>query len=146
MPVAPLQLFSRRVVLADREGPATIVVEDGTIRAVLADACAQGARDLGDDLLIPGLIELHTDHLEPHYQPRPGVRWDPLSAVFAYDAQIAASGITTVFDGLRVGADDEGPPLVDDHKASVFPREGADTAHYLCQEGGLAATLRSYGH
>jgi alpha-D-ribose 1-methylphosphonate 5-triphosphate diphosphatase len=33
------------------------------------------------------------------------VEWDAVSAVLAYDAQIAASGITTVFDSLRIGID-----------------------------------------
>ncbi|MFT0891535.1 alpha-D-ribose 1-methylphosphonate 5-triphosphate diphosphatase [Pseudochelatococcus sp. G4_1912] len=61
--------------------------------------------DLDGDYLIPGLIELHTDHVERHYLPRPKVRWHPLSAVMAYDAQIATAGITTVFDSLRVGSD-----------------------------------------
>jgi alpha-D-ribose 1-methylphosphonate 5-triphosphate diphosphatase len=67
--------------------------------------------DLGGDLLVPGLIELHTDHLESHLKPRPKVRWPALAAVVAYDAQIAASGITTVFDSLRMGSDiDYAPP------------------------------------
>ena len=64
--------------------------------------------DLGGDHLIPGLIELHTDHLESHFAPRPKVRWHPLGAVLAYDAQITASGITTVFDSLRAGSDPDG--------------------------------------
>jgi alpha-D-ribose 1-methylphosphonate 5-triphosphate diphosphatase len=108
-----LTLFSRCVVLADREVAATVVVEDGIITAVEEDHQRPGATDLGADLLIPGLVELHTDHLEPHYQPRPKVHWDALSAVFAYDAQIAASGITTVFDSLRIGSDDDRPTTAD---------------------------------
>jgi len=61
--------------------------------------------DFGGDLLAPGLIELHTDHLETHLKPRPKVRWPAVAAVVAYDAQIVASGITTVFDSLRIGND-----------------------------------------
>ncbi|MBZ0229768.1 MAG: alpha-D-ribose 1-methylphosphonate 5-triphosphate diphosphatase, partial [Bauldia sp.] len=41
------------------------------------------------------------------YAPRPKVRWNPRAAVQAHDAQIAASGITTVFDALRVGMDED---------------------------------------
>lgn len=52
-------------------------------------------------------MELHTDHLENHYAPRPRVRWKAAAAVQAHDAQIAASGITTVFDALRVGTDED---------------------------------------
>ena len=33
------------------------------------------------------------------------MRWNPIAAVIAYDAQIAASGISTVFDSLRAGAE-----------------------------------------
>src|SRR5690606_6358778 len=58
------------------------------------------------DYLIPGLVELHTDHLESHFTPRPGVRWNAIAAVQAHDAQIATSGITTVFDCLRLGSDE----------------------------------------
>jgi len=61
--------------------------------------------DCSGDLIIAGLIELHTDHLENHLRPRPKVAWPPVAAVVAYDAQIAASGITTVFDSVRVGSD-----------------------------------------
>jgi alpha-D-ribose 1-methylphosphonate 5-triphosphate diphosphatase len=54
------------------------------------------------DLVMPGLVELHTDHLEAHYVPRPKVYWDPVAAVVSYDGQIATCGITTVLDSLRV--------------------------------------------
>ncbi|MEI8146387.1 MAG: alpha-D-ribose 1-methylphosphonate 5-triphosphate diphosphatase [Alphaproteobacteria bacterium] len=106
-PKGTLQVFSRRVVLSDREVAATVVVEDGEITRLAEETMLPGALDCGADILIPGLVELHTDHLEPHYTPRPKVYWEPISAVFAYDAQIAASGITTVFDSLRVGRDDD---------------------------------------
>ena len=55
---------------------------------------------------MPGLIELHTDHLEMHYVPRPKVFWDPIAAVVSYDGQLATSGITTVLDSLRVWRED----------------------------------------
>jgi alpha-D-ribose 1-methylphosphonate 5-triphosphate diphosphatase len=55
---------------------------------------------------MPGLIELHTDHLEAHYAPRPNVRWHPVAAVVSFDGQLATSGITTVLDSLRVWSED----------------------------------------
>ena len=58
--------------------------------------------DLDGDLLLPGLVELHTDHLETHYIPRPKVFWDPVAAVVSFDGQLATSGITTVLNSLRV--------------------------------------------
>ena len=68
---------------------------------------AGGAIDLEGDYLVPGLVELHTDHVETHFSPRPGVRWDPTLAVVAHDAQVAGSGITTVFDALCIGMDED---------------------------------------
>ena len=65
-----------------------------------------GGEDAAGDLIMPGLIELHTDHLEAHYVPRPKVFWDPIAAVVSYDGQLATSGITTVLDSLRVWRED----------------------------------------
>ncbi len=64
----------------------------------------QGAVDCGGDLILPGLIELHTDNLERHIEPRPKVGWPHGPAIIAHDAELASVGITTVFDALRVGS------------------------------------------
>ena len=48
-------------------------------------------------------MELHTDNLEKHVQPRPKVHWPTSSALLAHDAQVVASGITTVLDAIAVG-------------------------------------------
>ena len=63
-----------------------------------------GAIDCGGDLVMPGLVELHTDNLERHIEPRPKVDWPHASAIIAHDAELASVGITTVFDALRVGS------------------------------------------
>jgi alpha-D-ribose 1-methylphosphonate 5-triphosphate diphosphatase len=34
-------------------------------------------------------VELHTDHLEVHYTPRPKVHWHPVAAVVSFDGQLA---------------------------------------------------------
>lgn len=96
-----------RIVLADEIVEGSILVRDGLIAAVDPGASRIG-EDMGGDYLMPGLIELHTDHLEGHYSPRPGVRWNAIAAVQAHDAQVATSGITTVFDCLRMGSDEDG--------------------------------------
>lgn len=100
-----LTLAARHIILADREIAGTVHVDQGIIVGIDEDVFAPGAIDCGEDLLMPGLVELHTDHLEPHFTPRPKVNWDAFSAVFSYDAQIASAGITTVLDSLRVGRD-----------------------------------------
>jgi alpha-D-ribose 1-methylphosphonate 5-triphosphate diphosphatase len=98
-------LANARLVLADEIVHGHVHVREGRIAAVGTGAVPTGAQDLEGDFLLPGLVELHTDHVEGHLSPRPKVRWDPLAAAMAHDAQIAASGITTVFDSLRIWPD-----------------------------------------
>lgn len=94
-----------RIVLEDGIVEGSVTVSDGIIGPVTPGrSCPAGAVDLDGDYLLPGLLELHTDNLESHFSPRPGVLWPAASAVVAHDAQVAASGITTVFDALRVGS------------------------------------------
>lgn len=110
-----LVLANADLVLADRVVErGWIAVEKGRIVEIGEGPPPAGALDCGGDVVVPGLVELHTDHLESHYSPRPGVRWSALSAVMAYDAQIAASGITTVFDSLRAGTDADSASLGDE--------------------------------
>ncbi|GKX34435.1 MAG: phosphonate metabolism protein PhnM [Rhizobiaceae bacterium MnEN-MB40S] len=103
--MSELILKNARIVLDDEVVKGTLVIRDGKIADISTDTSVPSAEDLSNDYLIPGLVELHTDHLEGHYAPRPKVRWNPLAAVLAHDAQICSSGITTVLDALRVGMD-----------------------------------------
>ena len=98
-------LTNARLVLADEVISGSLHIRDGRI-ADISSAPAKG-EDMEGDFVIPGLVELHTDHLEGHYAPRPKVRWNPIAAVLAHDAQVATAGITTVFDALRVGLDED---------------------------------------
>ncbi|MDR8015875.1 alpha-D-ribose 1-methylphosphonate 5-triphosphate diphosphatase [Ectopseudomonas guguanensis] len=97
-------LSNARIVTAEREFLGTLLLRDGLIAAVDEGASRlPQAQDLGGDYLLPGLVELHTDNLEKHMSPRPGVDWPSASAVLTHDAQIVAAGITTVFDALAIG-------------------------------------------
>lgn len=92
-----------RIVRADEMIPGSLRAVDGVIEDVGGVARAvPDAIDCEHDYLLPGLVDLHTDHLERHYTPRPGVDWNGLAAAIAHDAQIACAGITTVFDSLAL--------------------------------------------
>ncbi|MDP3430923.1 MAG: alpha-D-ribose 1-methylphosphonate 5-triphosphate diphosphatase, partial [Desulfomicrobium sp.] len=98
-------LANARIVLEGETILGTMSVRDGVIHDVSpgATACPE-AVDLGGDLLIPGLVELHTDNLEKLLVPRPGVLWPSArAALLAHDAQLVAAGITTVLDALSCG-------------------------------------------
>jgi alpha-D-ribose 1-methylphosphonate 5-triphosphate diphosphatase len=96
-----------RIVLADRViEHGWVAFADGRIAEVGEGNAPAGSEDAAGDLIMPGLIELHTDHLEAHYVPRPKVYWNPIAAVVSYDGQLATAGITTVLDSLRVWRED----------------------------------------
>lgn len=102
-----LVLKNARIMLEDQIVEGALCIREGRIASVESGPMATG-EDMEGDYVIPGLVELHTDHLEAHYSPRPGVRWNSVAAIQAHDAQIVSSGITTVFDCLRMGADEDG--------------------------------------
>jgi len=96
-----------RIALADRViDHGWVALADGRIAEIGEGAAPAGSADAAGDLVMPGLVELHTDHLEAHYVPRPKVFWNPIAAVVSYDGQLATCGITTVLDSLRVWRED----------------------------------------
>jgi alpha-D-ribose 1-methylphosphonate 5-triphosphate diphosphatase len=96
-----------RVVLADRViEHGWVAIASGKVAEIGEGDAPAGSENAGGDLIMPGLIELHTDHLEAHYVPRPKVYWNPIASVVSYDGQLATSGITTVLDSLRVWRED----------------------------------------
>lgn len=103
--MSPVVFTNARIVTPEAElSEASLVVAGSSIAAIDPDRShAAGAIDLDGDLLLPGLVELHTDTLEGHFGPRPGVEWPAAQAVLSHDAQIAAAGITTVYNAVFVG-------------------------------------------
>ncbi len=107
MSTHPKVFKNATLILADEVLDGSLTVDEtGRISGIGSPTDVDG-HDCEGDFLLPGLVELHTDHLETHYAPRPKVRWNAVSAVQAHDAQIACAGITTVFDALRVGMDED---------------------------------------
>ena len=93
------------VILPQEVVRASVHVDQGKIQDIVpGQQVPAGALDCQGDYLAPGLIELHTDNLERHMKPRPGVDWPHSAAVIAHDAELAGAGITTVFDAIRVGS------------------------------------------
>ncbi|HEY7434048.1 MAG TPA: alpha-D-ribose 1-methylphosphonate 5-triphosphate diphosphatase [Methylomirabilota bacterium] len=123
-----------RIVTPDDVFLGTAVVEDGMITAVEPDRSrARGALDLDGDYLVPGVVELHTDVLERHAIPRPGVQWPAVPAVLAHDSQLVGAGITTVLDSLAIGY------LVDTGQRPRDPRPLVEAIRAARQAGLLRA-------
>ncbi|GHF42950.1 alpha-D-ribose 1-methylphosphonate 5-triphosphate diphosphatase [Seohaeicola zhoushanensis] len=120
-----------QLVLDGEVRPGSLAVAEGRITAIGGPSSVPGAVDCEGDLLLPGLIELHTDNLERHLQPRPGVGWPHGPAILAHDAELAGAGITTVFDALRVGV--------------VVGAEGSSLQQYARELASEVLDLRARG-
>jgi len=97
-------LKNARIVLKDTVIRGNLLIRDGRIAAIDTGTAPAAGEDMEGDMLLPGLVELHTDHVEKHMKPRPGVLWNPMTALLAHDAQLCAAGITTVLDAVRIGS------------------------------------------
>lgn len=58
--------------------------------------------DVGDLLVLPGIVDLHGDAFERAVMPRPGVSFAYDQALLDVDRQLLSNGITTAFHGVTV--------------------------------------------
>lgn len=121
-------LTNATLVLPDEVRRGAVLIRDGQIADIARSA--SGGIDMDGDHIAPGLVELHTDNLERHLQPRPGVMLPHASAIVAHDAELASVGITTVFDAMRVGS---------------IPSEGTDYAKYARELASELIAMRATG-
>lgn len=128
-------IFANATILTDdRQFIGQITIEKNMITAVQeSTAIPQGAEDCNGDFVSPGLIELHTDNLERHLGPRPEVIWPVRFAVLAHDHELASTGITTVFDAIRIGS------ILSNKKARYdrYARKTATAINALTTEGSM---------
>ena len=97
-------LTNARIVLPEEVIDGSVVIRRGVVAAVDdSPSRVSGAEDCEGDLLLPGLIELHSDNLERHVMPRPGTQWPVDAAVINHDREMTAFGVTTVCNALCVG-------------------------------------------
>lgn len=136
-----IALANARLVLETEVVLGSLLIRDGVITSIdPGTGVPAGALDLEGDFLAPGLIELHTDNLERRLEPRPGASWPSDAAVMAHNSELAGTGITTVFDALRVGS------LVDGGKVGylAYARRIATVIRGLQAAGALR--LRHHLH
>ncbi|MGF7158530.1 alpha-D-ribose 1-methylphosphonate 5-triphosphate diphosphatase [Rhodoligotrophos appendicifer] len=93
-----------RIVMRDEVIEGSLAISGAEIKDVSAGRVrSTSAIDCEGDLLVPGLVELHTDNLERHMMPRPKASWPAGSAAINHDREIIAAGITTVYNALTIG-------------------------------------------
>ena len=130
-----LILSNARVVTSGHVLHGSVVVENGLITEIHEGPSHHAeALDFAGDYLLPGLVDIHTDHFEKHLYPRAHVRWDFMRAALAHDAQIIGGGVTTVFDSLCVGATTDNPERAEILKPMIEALEQAQSAGMLRAE------------
>ncbi|MEM6649220.1 MAG: alpha-D-ribose 1-methylphosphonate 5-triphosphate diphosphatase [Pseudomonadota bacterium] len=95
-------LRADRIVTPDGVIDGHLHIREGSIHHVETGDCQSPAMDWTGDVIIPGLIDIHTDNLEKHYMPRQNAQWDAMGAAIAHDGQMATAGVTTVLDSLSL--------------------------------------------
>ncbi len=100
-----LIITNARIVTRGEIVDGSVHVVGGAIEAIDdSGSSLPAALDFEGDYLLPGLVEMHTDNVEKHFVPRPGIMWPaPMASLNAHDTQIAGAGITTVLNGVAVG-------------------------------------------
>ncbi len=93
-------LRSKRVYIDGKITPADLVLEHDYIKKIFPHGTCAEAADLGDKLISPGFIDLHSDSVEQEIEPRPGAEFPVRSALVELDKKLSMAGITTMFHAI----------------------------------------------
>lgn len=78
----------------------TVVVDDGRIAEITTGTAPDDAIDGAGLLLLPGLVDCHSDGLEKERSPRRTAQFPLDFALQTFEGRLGAAGITTVFHGI----------------------------------------------
>ena len=152
----PVRLVNARVMAPEDAGADSVTLIGGMFGPLGESVPGAEEIDCGGDIVMPGLIDLHTDNIEHHFHPRPGVTWpSPMAAALAHDAQMLTAGITTVLDSLSLGDYDSAGARTRMLTAAIGGLDDAHAAgllrvdhffHFRCElsDGGLLPIIEQH--
>jgi alpha-D-ribose 1-methylphosphonate 5-triphosphate diphosphatase len=89
----------------------SVVFKDQEIISVSDEKPPQGLKasvDVRGQIILPGLIDLHSDMLEKCIEIRPGVYFDSVFALQNLDQRLAACGVTTICHAISFAEEEYG--------------------------------------
>jgi alpha-D-ribose 1-methylphosphonate 5-triphosphate diphosphatase len=93
-------LRSLRVLTPEGIVPLDLEMENGLIGRTAPYGTLPKAKNLGNLLISPGFVDLHSDAIEKEIEPRPGASFPVENAISELDKKLAMSGITTMFHAV----------------------------------------------
>lgn len=114
-------LQSKRVLIDSEFIPASVHIENGIITKITAYNSVSEAIDMGDLLVTPGIIDLHSDALEKEIEPRPNAHFPLEFACRNLDRKLAMAGIMTMYHAIGF---EENP---NKHRNAKLAREQIET-------------------
>ena len=93
-------LRSLRVLVKETVQPADLVIVGGLIAEVAPHGSQADGLELGNLLITPGFVDLHSDAVEKEIEPRPGASFAVRPSLIELDRKLAMAGITTMFHAV----------------------------------------------
>ena len=98
-----LNIQNANIVLPDEVlENASLTVEDGVISRIDGGASGGYKIDANGAYLLPGMIDIHSDHIEQEMEPRAGSVMDISFALHEQERQLINNGITTIYQSLSL--------------------------------------------
>ena len=98
-----LHIINANVVLPDSVlKNACVTVEDGLISKIYGSSSGGSVIDAQGAYLMPGMIDIHSDHIEQVIEPRPGSVMALDFALHEQERQLINNGITTMYQSLSM--------------------------------------------
>ena len=101
-------LSNANIVLPTATIEGSLVIEKERIAEIVPGRRFADGLDLGGRLLIPGIIDIHTDYVEKEIAPRPEARFPLDLAIHFMDLRAISCGITTVLSAARISEERTG--------------------------------------
>lgn len=93
-------LRSNNVLINEELVKADVVIQGEFIKRVDEYGINDVAVDLGDKIIAPGIVDLHSDAIEKEIEPRHGATFPVSLAIAELDKKLSMAGVTTMFHAI----------------------------------------------